>query len=88
VRVTFKRPWSDGTTGVSLTYAEFIEKLMALIPPPRQSLTHWKGLFAPASKLRQEIAPKPEARTLCVSEIDRALGLSSGAAQSESLQIA
>jgi hypothetical protein len=62
VRLTFKRPWSDGTTGVSMTYSEFIEKLMALIPPPRRSLTRWNGIFAPASRMRREIAPKPEAR--------------------------
>jgi hypothetical protein len=62
VRVEFKRPWSDGTTGISMTYAEFLEKLMALIPPPRRSLTRWGGIFAPASNLRREIAPRPSVK--------------------------
>ena len=62
VRIEFKRPWSDCTAGVSMTYSEFIEKLMALIPPPRRPLTRWNGIFAPASKLRAEISPKPEER--------------------------
>jgi hypothetical protein len=62
VRVEFKRPWSDGTTGISMTYSEFLEKLMALIPPPRRSLTRWNGIFAPASTLRREIAPRPSVK--------------------------
>ena len=32
---TFTRPWSDGTTGIKLSPLELLEKLTALIPPPR-----------------------------------------------------
>lgn len=59
VRIEFKRPWSNGTSGISMTYSEFLERLMALTPPPRRSLSRWNGIFAPASSLRREIAPRP-----------------------------
>jgi len=35
VRVRFKRPWSDGTEGIELSRVELVERLAALVPPPR-----------------------------------------------------
>ncbi len=32
---TFPKPWSDGTTGIHLAPLELLEKLAALVPPPR-----------------------------------------------------
>ncbi len=31
----FKRAWSGGTSGIELSAQEFVEKLAAIIPPPR-----------------------------------------------------
>jgi hypothetical protein len=37
---------------------EFMEKLAALVPPPRIHLIRFFGVLAPHSKLRSEIVPK------------------------------
>ena len=37
-KLQLKTPWSDGTTHLLFTPGEFIEKLSALIPPPRSHL--------------------------------------------------
>jgi hypothetical protein len=34
-----KRPFKDGTSAISLSGEELIEKLVALIPPPRFHMT-------------------------------------------------
>ena len=42
-----KTPWSDGTTHLLLSPLELIEKLAALIPPPRLNLVRYHGILAP-----------------------------------------
>jgi hypothetical protein len=59
VKLQLKTPWSDGTTHLLLSYSEFIEKLVALIPPPRTHLVRWSGCFAPNSSYRKEITLQP-----------------------------
>ena len=46
IRVTFKRPWADGTAGVTFTPLEFVRRLAALVPPPRTHLVHYHGVLA------------------------------------------
>jgi hypothetical protein len=60
VNLQLKTPWQDGTTHLQFTPTEFIEKLAALIPPPRGHLVRWCGVFAPNSKYRRRIVLKPE----------------------------
>ncbi len=48
------------TIGSRSTPGEFIEKLAALVPPPRTHLVRWAGCFAPNSPYRKEITLKPE----------------------------
>jgi hypothetical protein len=55
----FNRPWSDGTTGIKLSPLELLEKLAALVPPPRAHLVRYGGCLAPHSKLRAAIIPTP-----------------------------
>jgi hypothetical protein len=55
----FTRPWSDGTTGITLSPLELIEKLAALVPLPRAHLVRYGGCLAPHSKLRAAIIPTP-----------------------------
>jgi hypothetical protein len=54
---TFTRPWSDGTTGIKLSPLELLEKLAALVPPPRVHQVRYGGCLAPHSKLRGVITP-------------------------------
>jgi len=55
-----KRPWKDGTTHIKYTAMEFLSKLSALVPLPRHHLIRFSGVFAPNSKIRKMVVPKPE----------------------------
>ena len=52
-----KQEYSDGTTHVLFDPIELVEKMVALIPPPRANLLRYHGVFAPNSKERGEIVP-------------------------------
>ena len=54
---TFTHPWSDGTTGITLSPLELLEKLAALVPLPRVHLVRYGGCLAPHSHLRGAIRP-------------------------------
>ena len=56
---TFTTPWSDGTTGITLSPVELLEKLAALVPLPRVHLVRYGGCLAPHSGLRGAITPTP-----------------------------
>jgi hypothetical protein len=58
IHYKLKRPWSDGTTQVVFSALEFLEKLAALVPPPRIHLTRFHGILAPHSKFRALVVPK------------------------------
>ncbi len=52
-----KTQYSDGTTHVLFDPMELVEKVVALIPPPRANLLRYHGVFAPNSKDRKRIVP-------------------------------
>jgi len=52
-----RRAWSDGTTAVVFEPLTFLEKLAALIPPPRAHLVTYHGVLAPAAPMRRRIVP-------------------------------
>ena len=52
-----KRRWSDGTTHVIYEPMELMERLAALVPPPRFNVTRY-GVLAPASTFRPLIVPE------------------------------
>ena len=56
---TFTKPWSDGTTGITLAPRELLEKLAALVPLPRVPLVRSGGCLAPHSQRRGAIIPTP-----------------------------
>ena len=56
---TFTKPWSDGTTGITLSPLELVEKLAAIVPLPRVPLVRSAGCLAPHSTLREAIIPTP-----------------------------
>ena len=59
VRIQLKRAWSDGTTALELSRLELVERLMALVPPPRANQVHYHGVLASRSRLRSRVRPKP-----------------------------
>ena len=55
-----KTPWSNGTTHLLLSPEELIEKLAALVPPPRLNLVRYHGVLAPNAADRKQIVPGPK----------------------------
>ncbi len=43
VKLKLKNLWHDGTSHLVLTPSEFLEKLAAIVPPPRAHLVKWGG---------------------------------------------
>jgi Putative transposase len=54
-----RKPYTDGTTHFQFTPTELIEKLVALVPPPRIHLIRYHGILAPHSSDRSRIIPRP-----------------------------
>ena len=52
-----KTPWSDGTRPLLLSPMELLEKLAALVPPPRFHLLRYHGVLAPRARARDRIVP-------------------------------
>ena len=52
-----KTPWSDGTGHLLLSPLELLEKLAALVPPPRFHLLRYHGVLAPRARDRGRIVP-------------------------------
>jgi hypothetical protein len=57
VRYRLKTPYRDGTTDILLEPLDFIARLAALVPPPRDHLTRYHGVFAANAALRAAITP-------------------------------
>lgn len=55
---SLKKRWRDGTTAVVMTKAVLMERLCALVPPPRKHLVTYHGVLAPASGLRSRVVPR------------------------------
>ena len=70
-----KTPWSDGTTHLLLSPLELIEKLAALIPPPRLNLVRYHGILAPNAGFRRLVVPgssvSPGASSVGYSSVSR-----------------
>ena len=56
-KLTLKTPCSDGTSSILLSRMEIMERLVALIPPPRANQVLYHGIFAPRSKYRRKLLP-------------------------------
>jgi hypothetical protein len=57
VAFTLKSIWSDGTYQIVLSPEELLEKLAALVPPPRLNLVRYHGVLAPNAADRAQIVP-------------------------------
>ncbi len=58
IALKLKTQYSDGTSHLLFSGLEFVEKLAALVPPPRIHLTRFFGCLAPHAKIRSAIVPK------------------------------
>ena len=54
-----KRPLPDGRRQLVMTGVELLGKLVPLIPPTYANLTRFHGVFAPTSRLRDKVVPRP-----------------------------
>jgi hypothetical protein len=52
-----KRRWRDGTTHVVFEPMELLEKLAALVPPPRIHQVRYHGILGPAAPRRSSVVP-------------------------------
>jgi hypothetical protein len=59
IRITLKKPFSDGTVAVDLDPLSLLSRLAASVPAPRLHTVRYAGVLASASKLRARLAPKP-----------------------------
>jgi Putative transposase len=57
VQLSFKRPWSDGTSSVALAPLALIARLAAIVPPPRRHVTRYFGVLSSHSNLRSLVVP-------------------------------
>jgi hypothetical protein len=55
VLLKLKTQFSDGTTHLKFTPEQFIKRIIALIPPPRQNLIRYIGVFGARHKKRSAI---------------------------------
>ncbi|QDV04636.1 Putative transposase [Planctomycetes bacterium Poly30] len=54
-----RKAWRDGTKGFVMTPHEFMARLAALAPHPREHQLTYQGVLAPASSLRDQVMPCP-----------------------------
>jgi hypothetical protein len=52
-----KHRWRDGTTHVIFEPQELVEKLAALVPPPRFHLVRYHGILGPCASERDRVIP-------------------------------
>jgi hypothetical protein len=57
-----RAPFRDGTTHFVFEPLAFIERLAALVPPPRMHQLTYHGVLAPAASWRSDIVPGPTER--------------------------
>ena len=64
VQVRFKRPWKNGTVGVTLEPKVFVLRLAALLLPGGVNLVRYHGVFAPGARARADIVPAAASTTV------------------------
>ena len=55
-----KRPYDDGTTHLAFEPLVFLERLAALVPPPRVHLVIYNGVLSSHASWRAEVLPPPD----------------------------
>ena len=62
VVLALRAPFRDGTTHVVFEPLAFLERLAALVPPPRMHQLTYHGVLAPGASWRGDIVPAPATR--------------------------
>jgi hypothetical protein len=62
VRIGLKRAWSDGTTALYMTAEELVERLVALVAPPRSNQVIYSGVLAGRHRWHRAVRPQPPKR--------------------------
>lgn len=57
-----KRLFADGTEAIVLSPSELLERLSAMVPPPRAHQILYTGVFSSHSRWRQQVVLDPSAR--------------------------
>ena len=58
-----KRRWRDGTSHMIFEPLKLVERLAALVPPPRFNLVRYFGVLGPAARFRPLVVPESETTT-------------------------
>ena len=56
VKLVLRKPYYSGQTAIVFEPVDFLRRLAAIIPPPRQNLVRYHGIFAPNAKGRRAVA--------------------------------
>lgn len=56
--VRIGKAWADGTSGIESPAVELVEKLAAILPPPRAHTVLYAGVLAGNASWRAEVVPK------------------------------
>ena len=64
LRYHLSKPQPDGSTELSLTPLELIDRIAALVPPPRVHRHRYHGVLAPNSPLRAQVTALAEETTV------------------------
>ena len=59
ILLRLKTAWSDGTSAILLSRSELLQRLLAIVPPPRKNDVLFHGVFAPRAAWRCEVVPTP-----------------------------
>ena len=57
-----RKAWRDGTKGFVMKPYQFLARLAAIVPHPREHQLTYQGVLAPASPLRDQVVPRPVVR--------------------------
>ena len=57
VRLTLKRPWSDGTYALDMDALALLARLASAVPPPKQHQTIYSGVLAASAHWRPLVIP-------------------------------
>jgi hypothetical protein len=71
VHLSFKRPWSDGTSSVQMPPLALIARLSAPVPPPRKHTVLYCGVLSSHAPSRKEVVPGPPTATPPDAEQDK-----------------
>ena len=66
VVIRLKQPWADGTGAIQLSRLELMERLAALVPPPRKNQVLYHGVLASRAAWRASLEGLEVSVTLLV----------------------